>query len=93
MALPGRRRSATPFRALWMLDPRQKTSLRRITIGADQAYDAKNFIAGARALNMTAHLQKNDKGTSLNSCGNHPARRLRRQPEPPLAGGEDLQVA
>ena len=52
--------------ALLMLDQRQKDSSRRITVGADKAYDAKNFIAGTRALNVTAHVQKNDKGRRSN---------------------------
>jgi transposase len=52
--------------ALLMLEQRQKASSRRITVGADKAYDAKNFIAGARALNVTPHVQKNDKGRRSN---------------------------
>ncbi len=90
--LPGRRRPATPFRALWVLDQRQKSSSGRITIGADQAYDAKDFIAGARAFNLAAHVQKNDKGRRSNWMREPSGTRLC-QPEPPLAAGEDLQVA
>ena len=52
--------------ALLMLDQLQKDSSQRITVGADKAYDAKNFIAGARALNVTAHVQKNEKGRRSN---------------------------
>ena len=52
--------------ALLMLEQRQKNSSRRITLGADKAYDAKNFIAGARALNVTPHVQKNEKGRRSN---------------------------
>ena len=52
--------------ALLMLDKRQKDSSQRITVGADKAYDAKNFIAGARALNVTAQVQKNEKGRRSN---------------------------
>ncbi len=58
--------------ALLMLDERQKNSSRRITVGADKAYDAKDFIAGARALNVTAHVQKNDKGRRSNSMAGPP---------------------
>ena len=47
--------------ALLMLYKRQKDSSRRITVGADKAYYAKNFIAGVRGLNVTAHVQKNEK--------------------------------
>ena len=52
--------------ALLMLRKRQKDSSRRITVGADKACDAKNFIAGARALNVTEHVQKNEKGRRSN---------------------------
>ena len=44
----------------------RRTSSRRITVGADKAYDTKSFIAGTRALNVTAHVQKNDKGRRSN---------------------------
>jgi len=52
--------------ALLMLQHRQKHSSRRMAVGADKAYDAKNFVAGARALNVTAHVQKSDKGRRSN---------------------------
>ena len=48
--------------ALLMLVELQNNSSQRITVGADKAYDAKNFIAGARSLNVTPHVQKNEKG-------------------------------
>ena len=31
-------------------------------VGADKACDAKDSIAGTRALKVTAHVQKNEKG-------------------------------
>ncbi len=52
--------------ALLLLAERQKSGSRRITVGADKAYDAKNFIAGTRVLNVTAHMQKNEKGRRSN---------------------------
>jgi len=52
--------------ALLMLDERQKTSTKRMTVGAAKAYDTKSFIAGTRALNVTAHVQKNEKGRRSN---------------------------
>jgi len=55
--------------ALLMLNERQKTSSRRITVGADKAYDTKDFIAGARELNVTAHVQKNENGRRSNLDG------------------------
>ncbi len=48
--------------ALLMLDEGQKTSTKRITVDADKAYDTKGFIAGTRALDVTAHVQKNETG-------------------------------
>ncbi len=55
--------------ALLLLEQQQKNRSRRITVGADKAYDAKNFIAGARALNVTEHVQKNEKGRRSNVDG------------------------
>ena len=49
-----------------MLNEHQTSSSRRITVGADKAYDTKDFIAGARTLNVTAHVQKNEKGRRSN---------------------------
>jgi transposase len=48
--------------ALTMLADKQKGRKRRITVGGDKAYDTQNFVAGVRALNVTPHIAKNDKG-------------------------------
>lgn len=48
--------------ALLMLDQRQKSRSHRITVGADKAYDTEDFVATARELNVTVHVQKNEKG-------------------------------
>ena len=55
--------------ALLMLNERQTHGSKRITVGADKAYDTKDFIAGARALNVTAHVQKNENGRRSNVDG------------------------
>ena len=55
--------------ALLMLNERQTHRSKCITVGADKAYDAKDFIAGARALNVTAHVQKNEKERRSNVDG------------------------
>ena len=52
--------------ALLMLQEKQKGRRRRITVGADKAYDTKDFIAATRALNVTAHVTKNQKGRRSN---------------------------
>ncbi len=52
--------------ALLMLQDKQKGRKRRITVGADKAYDTKDFIAATRALNVTAHVTKNEKGRRSN---------------------------
>ena len=52
--------------ALLMLQDKQKGRRRRITVGADKAFDTKDFIAATRALNVTAHVTKNDKGRRSN---------------------------
>ena len=48
--------------ALLMLADKQQGRSRRITVGADKAYDAKDFVTAVRALNVTPHIAKNDTG-------------------------------
>ena len=48
---------------------------RRITVGADKAYDSEDFVRTVRELNVTPHVTKNDKGRSSNLD-----RRTTRQP-------------
>jgi transposase len=61
--------------ALLMLHERQKGRSRRITVGADKAYDTKDFVTTARELNVTPRVTKNDKGRRSNLD-----RRTTRQP-------------
>jgi transposase len=55
--------------ALLMLAAKQEDRSRRITVGADKAYDAKDFVAAVRALNVTPHITKNDKDRRSNMDG------------------------
>ena len=52
--------------ALLLLEEKQKGGSKRITVGADRAYDTKDFVTAARALNVTAHVTKNEKGRRSN---------------------------
>jgi transposase len=52
--------------ALLMLKEKQEGRSRRITVGADKAYDTKDFVGTARELNVTAHVTKNEKGRRSN---------------------------
>jgi transposase len=52
--------------ALLLLEAKQKGSSRRITVGADKACDTKDFVTAARALNVTAHVTRNEKGRRSN---------------------------
>jgi transposase len=47
--------------ALTMLDAQRKGRKRRITVGADKAYDSKDFVEAMHKLNVTLHATKNDK--------------------------------
>src|ERR1700722_19221787 len=47
--------------ALLLLHEKQKDRSRRITVGADKAYDTKNFVATVREMNVTPHVTKNEK--------------------------------
>jgi len=46
--------------ALLLLEQQRKAGKRRITLGADKAFDAKDFVNAARKLNVTVHVTKND---------------------------------
>jgi len=61
--------------ALLMLAEKQDGRSRRITVGADKAYDTKDFVSTVRELNVTPHVTKNDKGRTSNLD-----RRTTRQP-------------
>jgi transposase len=52
--------------ALLMLEQKQKGRKRRITVGADKAFDSKDFVQAARELNVTVHVTKNEKGRRSN---------------------------
>ncbi len=52
--------------ALLMLQAKQKERSRRITVGADKAYDTRDFITATRTLNVTAHVAQNDNGRRSN---------------------------
>lgn len=47
--------------ALLMLEQQRKGRMRRITLGADKAFDSKDFVRQARNLKVTVHVTKNDK--------------------------------
>jgi len=64
--------------ALLMLKEKQQGRSRRITVGADKAYDTKDFVSTVRELNVTPHVTKNDKGRRSNLD-----RRTTRQPAMP----------
>jgi hypothetical protein len=61
--------------ALLMLAEKQDGRSRRITVGADKAYDTKDFVSTVRELNVTPHVTRNDKGRRSNLD-----RRTTRQP-------------
>ena len=55
--------------ALLMLAEKQKDRKRRITVGADKAYDDRPFVEAVRKLNVTPHISKNDRGRRSNMDG------------------------
>lgn len=44
-----------------MLHDMQKQCGKRITVGADKAYDAKDFVSTVRGLRVTPHVNRNTK--------------------------------
>jgi hypothetical protein len=58
--------------ALLMLHERQKNRSKRITVGADKAYDTRDFVRASRDLNVTVHVQKNEKDAAPTSTAAPP---------------------
>ena len=80
--------------ALLMLAEKQEGRSRRITVGADKAYDTKDFVSTVRELNVTPHVTKNDKGRCQQpGPQNHAPARLCHQPEPPMADRKGIRMA
>ena len=80
--------------ALLMLAEKQEGRSRRITVGADKAYDTKDFVSTVRELNVTPHVTKNDNGrTQQPGPQNHAPARLCHQPEPPMADRKGIRMA
>jgi transposase len=52
--------------ALLMLADKQQGRSRRITVGADKAYDTEDFVRTVRELKVTPHVTRNDKNRSSN---------------------------
>ena len=52
--------------ALLMLEEKRQGHVRRITVGADKAYDSNDFVATVREMNVTPHVTKNDTGRRSN---------------------------
>jgi transposase len=52
--------------ALLMLQEKQNGRTRRITVGADKAYDSRDFVHTVRELHVTPHVAKNDNGRASN---------------------------
>ena len=52
--------------ALLMLRQKQQHRSRRITVGADKAYDSEDFVRTVRELNVTPHVTKNDNRRASN---------------------------
>src|ERR1700751_2311144 len=52
--------------ALLMLDQKQNNRSRRITVGADKAYDTRDLVTTLRELKVTPHVTKNENGRRSN---------------------------
>jgi transposase len=48
--------------ALLMLAEKQQGRSRRITVGADKAYDSKDFVRTVREMDVTPHITRNENG-------------------------------
>jgi transposase len=79
--------------ALLMLRSKQMGRSRRITVGADKAYDTKDFVRTVRELNVTTHVTKNDKNRQQPGPENHAPAGLCPQSQPSLVNRKELRLA
>ncbi len=71
--------------ALHMIEPRADRPT-AITLGADRAYDAEDFVNELRSMNVTPHAAQNTSGRKFRDRrANDPAWPLCRQPAHPQA--------
>ena len=80
--------------ALLMLAEKQEGRSRRITVGADKAYDTKDFVSTVRELERDAARYQERQGPQQQpGPQNHAPARLCHQPEPAMADREGLWLA
>ncbi len=79
--------------ALLMLQKKQQGRARRITVGADKAYDTKDFAHRAGVECHSTHHQQPQKPLQQPGPQNHAAARLCHQSEPPMADRKGLRMA
>jgi hypothetical protein len=44
-----------------MIDKQRRKTSKRISLGADKAYDTQDFVATLREFNVTPHVAQNDR--------------------------------
>lgn len=65
--------------ALLMIERKRRKTRKRISLGADKAYDTKDFVAALRAFNVTPHVAQNDRNRKSaidKRTTRHPAYRI-----------------
>ncbi len=84
-----------------MLDRRRESRrarLRRVTLGADRAYDVRSFVGGLRAQDHAAHRHRRpcpdhrQAAPDRHRQAHHPASGLRREPAPAQANRRGLRL-
>ena len=79
--------------AAWVMAARRPERRRRITLGADKAYDTRDFVAEGEAIKVTVHAAQNTKGQHLGRPGRGGSERgLRAQPGGAQADRGDLRL-
>ena len=66
--------------ALHMIEPRADRP-RPITLGADKAYDAEDFVNELRSMNATPHVAQNTSGRTTRHAGYVLSQRIRKRIE------------
>jgi hypothetical protein len=79
--------------ALIMLREQRKGRRRRITLGADKAFDSKDFVEAARKMKVTVHVTKTIRDAARTWTGERPGMRVTPSAWAAAASREGVRMA
>jgi len=72
--------------ALLMIEKKRRTTSKPMTLGADKAYDTKDFVAALREFHITPHVAQNDRNRRAPSTKEPRGTKVIRSVKPSVTG-------